>query len=266
MGLVLQDVFKAQNPYIVLAMIIVLVFLGANEIFFSKSKKRHSGMYFSVFISLGLSTMVIGIIGSRYSLNQERFWKPQIFIPTMGMLLGNSMSAIAVGTSYALNQFSEQKERIEMYLSFGASRWEAGRPVAIEAIRLAMLPTINSMSIVGLISIPGMMTGQIIGGAPIMDAVKYQQIIMFMISASTALSVLMSILACVLTCIDNSHRLRIDRISNSKPWLFVKKDELLGSIKRGIISLKGILCFVRKPANLEEESLRLLNGRSNRSP
>jgi len=262
MGLVLEDVFKAQNPYIVLAMILVLVFLGANEIVFNKSKKRHTGMFLSVLFSLGLSTMVIGTIGSRYALNQVKSWDPQIFIPTMGMLLGNSMSAIAVAISYALNQLSEQKEKIEMYLSFGASRWEAGRPVAVESIRLAMLPTINSMSIIGLISIPGMMTGQIIGGAPIMDAVKYQQIIMFMISASTALGVLISVFVCMFSCIDNSHRLRSDRISNSKPWIFGKKDEFINSIKRGIIGLKNILlcCCVKKEDNLEEESLGLLSS------
>ncbi|GBB94172.1 hypothetical protein RclHR1_02300013 [Rhizophagus clarus] len=263
MGLVLEDVFKAQNPFIVFLMIFALVFLGANEIVFNKSKKRHTGMYLSVLLSLGASTILIGTIGSRYALNQKKFWEPQIFIPTMGMLLGNVMSAIAVATSYALNQLSEQMEKIEMYLSFGASRWEAGRPVAIEAIRLAMLPTINSMSIIGLISIPGMMTGQIIGGAPIMDAVKYQQIIMFMISASTALGVLSTIFVCIFTCIDNSHRLRSERISGSKPLIFAKKDEFFKNIKRGIIGLTKILlrCFTKK-VDTEEESLGLLNNTS----
>ncbi|RGB40888.1 hypothetical protein C1646_752761 [Rhizophagus diaphanus] len=263
MGLVLEDVFKAQNPYIVFAMIFVLVFLGANEIVLNKSKKRHAGMYLSVLLSLGELTDFLLNEGSRFSLNQGKFWDPRIFVPTMGMLLGNGMSAIAVATSYALNQLSEQKEMIEMYLSFGASRWEAGRPVAVEAIRLAMLPTINAMSIIGLIAIPGMMTGQIIGGAPIMDAVKYQQIIMFMISASTALGVLSSIFVCMFTCIDNSHRLRNDRILSSKPWIFAKKDEFLNNIKRGIIGLKNILlcCFI-KTVDVEEESLGLLSSRS----
>lgn len=96
--------------------------------------------------------------------------------------------------------FSDSKDKVEMALSYGATRWEAGRPVMIEAIRLAMLPTINQMSVIGLIAIPGMMTGQIIGGAPVMDAVKYQQIIMFMISASTALGV---VTAVVVSCVEN---------------------------------------------------------------
>ncbi|RIB25300.1 UPF0014 family [Gigaspora rosea] len=194
MGLVLEDVFRLRHPVVVFGMIFVLVFLGASEIVLNKSKRRHVGMYISVLFSLGMSTIMVGTIGSRFAMHHEPFWDPKVFIPTMGMLLGNCMSAIAVAVSYALEQFSEQKEKIEICLAFGASRWEAGRSVAAEAIRLAMLPTINAMSIIGLISIPGMLTGQLIGGAPIMDAIKYQQIIMFMISASSALGVLISIL------------------------------------------------------------------------
>ncbi|CAG8516883.1 10942_t:CDS:2 [Cetraspora pellucida] len=262
MGLVLEDVFRMRHPIIVLGMIFVLVFLGANEIVFNKSKRRHTGMYMSVLASLGISTILVGIIGSRYAMLQIPFWDPQVFIPTMGMLLGNCMSAIAVGVSYALEQFSEQKEKIEMFLAFGATRWEAGRSVATEAIRLAMLPTINSMSIIGLISIPGMLTGQLIGGAPIMDAIKYQQIIMFMISASSALGVLMSILACIFTCIDSSHRLRIDRISNSKPWIYVKRDELIASIKFGITRLKNYVCccFLKSDKFSDQDDQILLLG------
>lgn len=123
-------------------------------------------------------------------MRQRPFWIPEIFIPTMGMLLGNAMSGMAVALSTCLSSVSSRKEQIETYLAFGASRWEAGQAIAIEAVRLAMLPTINQMSVIGLISIPGMMTGQILGGASVDSAVKYQQIIMFLISASTALGVL----------------------------------------------------------------------------
>ncbi|CAG8536343.1 7695_t:CDS:10 [Ambispora gerdemannii] len=218
MGLVLEDVFASQNPIFIMGLVGLLIFLGANEIFFNKSKRRHAGMFLSSLLSLGLSTLIIGIIGTRFAMSQDPFWSPQQFIPTMGMLLGNCMSGIAVGVSYCLSQLSEQKERIETFLSYGASRWEAGRPIAIEAIRLAMLPTINNMGVVGLISIPGMMTGQIIGGQPIMDAVKYQQIIMFMISASTSLGVLSAVIICILTVLDSSHRLRQDLITDKQPW------------------------------------------------
>lgn len=146
--------------------------------------------FLNVLLSSGLSTLVVGIIGARFAMKQNPFWLPEIFIPTMGMLLGNAMSGMAVALSSCLSSVGTRKEQIETYLAFGASRWEAGQSIAIEAVRLSMLPTINQMSVIGLIAIPGMMTGQILGGAPVSNAVKYQQIIMFLISASTALGVL----------------------------------------------------------------------------
>jgi uncharacterized protein (TIGR00245 family) len=142
---------------------------------------------------MSLSTMLVGIIGSRFAMAQDPFWTPEKFVPTVGMLLGNTMSGMAVGIDSCLSSLSDGQEKIETHLSFGATRWEAGLSVAVESVRLAMLPTINQMSVIGLIAIPGMMTGQIMGGASVLQASRYQQIIMFMISASTALSVLIAV-------------------------------------------------------------------------
>lgn len=191
-------------------------------------------------LSTGFSTLLIGIVGSRYAMEQNPFWIPETFIPTMGMLLGNMMSGMAVGLSSCLSSVSTRKEHIETYLAFGASRWEAGQSIAVEAVRLAMLPTINQMSVIGLISIPGMMTGQILGGAPVMNAVRYQQIIMFLISASTALGVLSAVVvsqipetpnmvidpfsvvqSCIRVMIDSQHRLRPERIVHGRPSIFL---------------------------------------------
>jgi len=137
---------------------------------------------------------------------------PKEFIPALGMLLGNTMTAIALGLDQCLSQLSEHKEKIELYLSMGATRWEACRPVAVEAMRRAMMPTINQMSIIGLISIPGMMTGQLIAGASVMNAARSQQIIMFLISGAAAFGTLSSVLICLRVCFDSSDRLRPERI------------------------------------------------------
>lgn len=82
---------------------------------------------------------------------------------------------------------------LETRLSFGATRYEAGLPLAVEAIRLALLPVITQLSVMGMVNIPGLMTGQIMAGTPIMEAVLYQQCIMFMIAASSTLGVIMSV-------------------------------------------------------------------------
>jgi uncharacterized protein (TIGR00245 family) len=159
-----------------------------------------------------MSTIVVASIGSRYAFMVEPFWKPQKFVPIVGMLLGNTMAGIAVGTNICLSQLWEGKNKVEQKLAFGATRWEAVRPVVIEALRLAMLPTINAMSVMGLISIPGMMTGQIMSGADVMDAVKYQLIMMYMVSTSTALGTVASVLMCVRVAFDEHHRLNLSTI------------------------------------------------------
>ncbi|KAI8973807.1 UPF0014 family [Mycotypha africana] len=190
MGYILENIFNAKNPYLVMLMTFALIFLSSCETAYNKTDWSYSGMFPSVLLSTAFSTIFIGIIGTRYAMAEKNFWLPEFFIPTIGLLLGITSGAMAVGLSTCLTKAGRQAEQIETYLSFGASRWEAGRAVAIEAIRIAMLPSINNMSVVGLITIPGAMTGQILGGAPIMNAVRYQQIATFMISATTGLAVL----------------------------------------------------------------------------
>ena len=92
----------------------------------------------------------------------------------------------------------------------------------------------NMNSVIGLVSIPGMMTGAILGGASISQAVKYQQIIMFLISATTLLAVTMSVCICVMVCIDTNHRLRPDRVTGTKPWMWRMRDNTANAIWRGI--------------------------------
>lgn len=71
------------------------------------------------------------------------------------MLLGNAISAIGVGINNVTTEFTVSRDKIETALAMGASRFEACRPIAVEALKLALLPTMNQMSIIGLISIPG---------------------------------------------------------------------------------------------------------------
>ena len=87
-------------------------------------------------------------------------------------------------------------------------------------------------SVIGLVSIPGMMTGAILGGASISQAVKYQQIIMFLISATTTLAVTMSVVVCMIVTLDGTHRLRPDRVTGEKAWMWRIRDTVAWGIWR----------------------------------
>ena len=98
----------------------------------------------------------------------------------------------------------------------GASRRAATAPVTREALRSALMPIINSMAATGVVSLPGMMTGQILGGVPPAEAVKYQILVMFLIAGGTGLGAVTAVLGGVYRLTDGRHRLRLDRLTAAK--------------------------------------------------
>lgn len=124
----------------------------------------------------------------------------------------------------------ENRDKVEMYLAFGASRMEACKPIGREALRLALTPVINQMSVLGIIAIPGMMTGAILGGSSVQQAARLQMIIMFMISSSTALASIYTMFAVISVAVDSEHRIRNDRIDERKFGLWRAKEWLQNKV------------------------------------
>ena len=112
-----------------------------------------------------------------------------------------------------LAMLDEGRAVIEGRLALGASGWEAARPVAAEALRGGMVPILNAMSVVGLVTLPGMMTGQILSGTDPALAARYQILIMFLIAGATALGTTLAVLLSVRALFDRQHRLRLERLA-----------------------------------------------------
>jgi len=182
MGLVLQSVFNARNGWAVLGITVLLMCFGTFEVVVNKAKRRFSNMVPAVMASMIIGTVPASILGGRFAMGHRPFWDPELYIPTIGMLCGNAISAIVVATDAVLGELETKRDNIEVYLAFGATRLEACRPIAIEALRLALLPMINSMSVIGLISIPGMMTGALLGGSSVDQAARLQSTTFFLFS------------------------------------------------------------------------------------
>jgi putative ABC transport system permease protein len=123
-------------------------------------------------------------------ISPQPFYSAQIVIPIFGMILGNSMNAISLALDRLDREVRSRINEVEALLSFGATPWEAIRDCVKEAIRAGMTPTINSLMVVGLVSLPGMMTGQILGGVDPKQAVRYQIVVMLMIAAAVAIGCL----------------------------------------------------------------------------
>lgn len=168
---------------------------------------------------------------------------------------------------------------MEIYLAFGASRMEACKPIAIDGLIMALTPPINQMrflsvynppnvsliylSVLGIISIPGMMTGAILGGSSVQQAAKMQMIIMFMISASTALASIFTTAYAISVVVDDEHRIRTDRIHSEPLALWRARSTLIeymnGSVQRGYLWVRGWRS--RMGNAVQEESEMLLETR-----
>jgi putative ABC transport system permease protein len=138
---------------------------------------------------------------------------PRYVLPILGMVLGNTLTSV----SLALQTFNEGAERernaIEARIALGASRFEAFSGLLRQSLRTATTPLLNTMAITGIVTLPGMMAGQILAGADPSEAAKYQIMIMFILTGAAGLGAFAAALGSVLLLTDARHRLRLDRLT-----------------------------------------------------
>jgi putative ABC transport system permease protein len=149
-------------------------------------------------------------------LRPDPWYHPRYALPLLGMILGNTMTGISLGLDVLTNSLVRERAAVEARLALGATRREALMSVTRDALRSGFMPIINSMAAVGLVSLPGMMTGQILAGVEPIEAVKYQLLIMFLIAGGTGLGTLMAVLGGGYRLTDGRHRLRLDRLSQKR--------------------------------------------------
>ena len=185
-GVLLKMVFELRQPLAVAGLVLVMTLI-AGRAAWSRSKYRYPGMFVDAFIAMMLGSWTVGLFLLLIVVQASPWWLPQYAIPLIGMILGNSLDGVALGLDRMLDTFRRDRLIVEMRLSLGATRWEAARSIVQEAVRTGMTPVLNSMTVMGLVSIPGMMTGQILAGADPLVAVKYQIVIMFVIASAVSL-------------------------------------------------------------------------------
>ena len=204
-GLVLQQIFSLDHwlPVLGLASLMALI---AGLAAVRRTSRRYPGIWFASTLSILVSSWLVAALALTAIVRVEPWYLPQYAIPFLGMILGNALTGISLG----LDRFSETlvkgRDRVELLLALGGSRWEAALPAIREAVRTGMIPILNSMTVVGLVSLPGMMTGQLLAGVPPAEAVKYQIVIMFLIASVTALGTVGAVLLSYLRLFNHRHQ------------------------------------------------------------
>ena len=160
--------------------------------------------------SMFISSFTVTLLALVVIIGNVPWYTPQYAIPLLGMLLGNTMSGVALGMDRMTETLWLQRQVIEQRLLLGQTAGQAVREIRSQAIRAGMMPILNSMATAGLVSLPGMMTGQILGGSSPLDAVHYQILVMFLICAGTGFGTVVAILGVERHLFDSRHRLRLD--------------------------------------------------------
>lgn len=208
MGLIMGYVIRSNNIWLVFALIAVML-IAAVQITLSRAKGVPKGLTGPVLLSLVLTMLLMISLVAELIIRPQPWYAPQLVVPLTGMLLGNTVSALAVGLSRFYESMRERRDEIDTMLALGATAWEAARPSIVSSIRLGLLPTTASLASSGIVTIPGMMAGQVIAGGDPLDAAKYQFVILGAIAALTLLADSLIMAMVYRTCFTKDDRLHL---------------------------------------------------------
>lgn len=212
-GLILRTLFALASPGWTLLAAAVMITAGGIEIT-TRQERRLTGIWGW---SLGAGTMgAVSIAVTLFALilttGQEAWYAPRYALPLLGMILGNAMSGVSLALNGLTAGIVRERPAIEAQLALGVTRTEALKPLMRRSFRTALIPLVNQMAAAGVISLPGLMTGQILAGIAPVEAVKYQILIMFLLGGATGFAVVATLVVVGMRVTDPRHRLRLDRL------------------------------------------------------
>ncbi len=216
-GLVLKTLFGLGSPWAVAALLIFMLLFAGREVR-ARQESRIIGWWgYGIGAgSMALSAIVVGALAMGVLVRPDPWWAPQYVLPLMGMILGNAMNGVSLVLDNLHRAVAREGRAIEAQLMLGATRWQATRPFLRAAMRSGFMPLINAMAATGVVSLPGMMSGQILAGVDPSEAVKYQILIMLLIAGSAGMGVLLAAFGSVYRLTDDRHRLRPDRLQRAR--------------------------------------------------
>lgn len=194
MGIYLQFLFDYNNMFLNIAYtLIIVVVASSNAILVAKQSLKK--MFIPMFFCILIPDIVVIFIFNKLVLGLQNIFDARYLITVNGMLLGNILSgSVVVLTSY-YRGITENIGKVHYSLVLGATNYQATKPYLVGALRASMLPNISNMATIGLVSLPGMMTGQILGGALPMEAILYQAAIIMAIYSARYISNYFSLVA-----------------------------------------------------------------------
>jgi len=210
-GFILRWLFAQANALMLVAMIVMTLVAGWAAA--GRCRLGYRGMFLDSLLAVWLCAWMVTAVGLLCVVRPVPWYAPQYWIPFLGMVLHNTLTAISLGLDRLGGELVARRGSIETLLALGATRWEAAREVVQEAVRTGMIPTLNMMMVVGVVSLPGMMTGQLIAGVDAVQAVMYQIVIIFLIAVATTLGTAAAVLLAYRRMFTADHQFLPERLT-----------------------------------------------------
>jgi putative ABC transport system permease protein len=215
LGLILEQVFALESAWLVAGLLILMTVFAAREAV-TRASRGYRGILVDAWLTMAATCFVVGGMVTQVVVGVEPWYDPQYVIPLLGMILGNSLTGISLCLDRFMDHLVVRSAEVELRIAFGATRREALAAPLRDAVRTGMIPIINSMAAAGVVSLPGMMTGQILAGSPPLQAVAYQVVVMFMIAAAVAMGAMLVVVLAGRHFMGPDATLRLDRLTAKK--------------------------------------------------
>lgn len=190
LGYLLAFVFAFDNPWAVIVALAIILTVTA-VVARNRISKKYPTLLPLVWVSILVSTVLTLTYTNLLVIQSAKWYEPQYLIPLAGIVLGNAMNAAVIAGERFVSTINASQLEIETHLSLGATPQQAVNQYRKDAIKAGLVPTLNSMMVVGLVTLPGIMTGQLLSGVNPLDAASYQILIMFMLALANMITTLL---------------------------------------------------------------------------
>jgi putative ABC transport system permease protein len=215
-GFVLRAVFALNSPAVTLGIVALMIVAAAREVAVRPSHRLKKGLNYQVAaLVVSVSSLGTVLLALLTAIRPTPWHDPHYAIPLMGIVLGSVLNSASLGLDTFLSGVVNRRAAIEAQLALGASTRQALAEITRESIRKGLIPIINQMSAAGIITLPGVMTGQILAGMDPLDAVKYQILLMFLLTGGGALAAAGAVYLTARVVTDERQRLRLDRVGTA---------------------------------------------------
>jgi putative ABC transport system permease protein len=216
-GFVLKFVFEQTSPGWTALVALVMVLVAGFELTQRQQWKPGGWLVYG----LGTATLLlVGGLATLYAaaivVRPIPWYAPRYLLPILGMVLGNTLTSVSLALQTLNESVERERGAIDARIALGAARLQAFSGVLRSALRTATTPLLNSMAVAGVVTLPGMMAGQILAGADPAEAAKYQLMTMFVLAGASGLGAVAAVLGSMLLMTDGRHRLRLDRMAPSR--------------------------------------------------